>query len=137
MTFRFGEHISLDLPKTVSIENDDFGNTVAQITNKAMIKAIEQIDDAIFNEIVAMARLEGIDDIYLLDKKNIISALEKQIPKKVEKIKSGFKSFNYVCPECAYRQISQIEGEWIAGQHYNYCSNCGQALDWSDTNDKQ
>jgi flavoprotein len=136
MNIKFGEHIRLDSPKPISIENDFSNAIVTKITSKAVIKAVEQIDDAILNEIVAMARSEGIDDIYLLDKKNIISALSKQIPKKVEKIKSGFKSFNYVCPECAYRQISQIEGEWIAGQHYNYCSNCGQALDWSDTNDR-
>ncbi len=127
MTFRFGEHISLDLPKPVSIENDDFDNTVAQITSKAMIKVAEQIDDAIFNEIVAIAHSEGIDDVYLLDKKNIISALEKQIPKKPnnkELVNGGF-AWQWVCPNCCSVKITTEKP---------FCDDCGQALDWGDSN---
>lgn len=125
MTFRFGEHISLNLPKTVSIENDDFDNTAAQIISKAVIKATERIDDAIINEIVAMARLEGIDDIYLLDKKNIIFALSKQIPKKPIKIGEDYIIerrewvYDYECPSCGNPYADD-----------SYCSCCGQKLDW-------
>lgn len=59
-------------------------------------------------------------------------ALEKQIPKKPRERKAGFKSFDYVCPECGGRIISKIDGEWIAGKHSRYCERCGQALDWGD-----
>ena len=48
-----------------------------------------------------------------------ISALEKQIPKKVTKS---------VCPSC-HRIFLFKHGETRKG---NYCDNCGQALDWSD-----
>lgn len=53
-----------------------------------------------------------------------ISALEKQIPRKPKVLKvqeiSGYK---YGGCEC---------GEHIMDDE-KYCSNCGQALDWSDT----
>ena len=61
------------------------------------------------------------------------SALEKQIPKKVTVRKIGYKLLDYICPCCTYKQISQCGGEWVAGQKYKYCSHCGQALDWSDS----
>ena len=47
-------------------------------------------------------------------------ALEKQIPKKVTKS---------VCPSCN-RIFLFRHGEKRKG---GYCDNCGQALDWSDT----
>ena len=51
-----------------------------------------------------------------------ISALEKQIPKKVTKS---------ACPSCnrifLFRHSEKRKGD--------YCDNCGQALDWSENND--
>ena len=47
------------------------------------------------------------------------SALEKQIPKKV--ITSNEQEY---CPVCNYFVPPPCE---------KYCSHCGQALDWSDT----
>ena len=129
---KFIKRIHLNIPKPLIPKIDDFDKTAVQITNKAMIKAVEQIDDAIFNEIVAIARSEGIDDIYLLDKMNIVSALEKQIPKKPtpHKVEGGkIKIGNgwwcegttvYRCPCC---------NEFIS-RTYDYCYKCGQALDW-------
>lgn len=49
-----------------------------------------------------------------------VEALEKQIPKKLtvsEEI--------YCCPRCG-ENAAILQGD-------NYCFNCGQALDWSDT----
>ena len=48
-----------------------------------------------------------------------ISAIEKQIPKKPRKTKTEI-----VCPTCATLIGSSP-----------YCRYCGQAIDWSDTND--
>ena len=54
--------------------------------------------------------------------KKIITALEKQVPKKVTKS---------VCPSCnrifLFRHSEKIKGDC--------CDNCGQALDWSENND--
>ena len=53
-----------------------------------------------------------------------ISALEKQIPKKVNISLKGTTGWNTKChcPNC-HSMVS----------HGKYCSNCGQALDWSDS----
>ena len=63
-----------------------------------------------------------------------IEALEKQIPKKVNDV---FKSFDVVygdCPCCGeiYR-LEPLEDE-EKPRLPNYCSDCGQKLDWSDEN---
>ena len=61
------------------------------------------------------------------DMHNAIVALEKQIPKKVvEKKFVEDVSLNY-CPCCNVRFI---------GWGMKHCGECGQALDWSDTNDR-
>jgi hypothetical protein len=65
------------------------------------------------------------------DSNEINSAIEKQIPKKCT---DGFHKEKVIdgrCPTCSFRQsIGDIE--WKR-QFNKYCRNCGQALDWSDT----
>ena len=70
--------------------------------------------------------------------KVVLNALEKQIPKKPtpHKVEGGkIKIGNgwwcegttvHKCPNC---------NEFIS-RTYKYCYKCGQALDWSDTNDR-
>lgn len=50
-------------------------------------------------------------------------ALEKQIPKKVEKGEIG-EYMGYYCPVC-HEELVQ-DGQW------DYCMFCGQALDWEE-----
>lgn len=55
-------------------------------------------------------------------------ALEKQIPKKVS---YGYDEQDDIkCPNCDY-VISYMDAHDKGVD--KYCSNCGQALDWSDT----
>lgn len=57
-----------------------------------------------------------------------VEALEKQIPKKVI---LGYDEQDYVyCPNCKCELMSM---DWYDHWKCNYCENCGQALDWSDT----
>ena len=61
-----------------------------------------------------------------------IKALEKQIPKKPEYIADGYADGEFVydyakCPICGHDFEYEIN-DWGC----NYCSNCGQKLDWSD-----
>ena len=61
----------------------------------------------------------------------VISALEKQIPKKpiLDTIfLSGIKWWR--CPVCNKKIVG-----YIGGRPQKYCDDCGQALDWSDEND--
>ena len=58
-----------------------------------------------------------------------ISALEKQIPKKPIPLKDNYtgKIVSYGCPDCNNTDLGNNEFK------NKYCENCGQALDWSDT----
>lgn len=67
--------------------------------------------------------------------KKVVSALEKQIPKKP--IAEDAKDYEgnifddvFRCPECNRTICLGIEGNFA--ENYPHC-NCGQALDWSDT----
>ena len=70
----------------------------------------------------ALGHHSGIND-------EIADLLEKQIPKKAIK-----DEYNYnCCPNCGWI-VSYDEG-W--GEKYvPHCENCGQALDWSDEDEK-
>ena len=59
--------------------------------------------------------------------KAAISAIEKQIPKKTV-LDTIFPSGItwYACPVCKHTNV----------ETNRFCHNCGQALDWSDENDR-
>lgn len=56
------------------------------------------------------------------------SAIEKQTPKKPKQDIYGY----YQCPFCMADDYALMHDSNIADR-YNYCHNCGQALDWSGT----
>lgn len=72
---------------------------------------------------------DSIKEIYRKDieaLKKAVEVLEKQIPKKpIEK-----SPWVYHCPRCDSRTI---EDAFI--KKFKFCPDCGQALDWSDTDD--
>lgn len=58
-----------------------------------------------------------------------ISALEKQIPKKplpIRDVRSG-RIVSFTCPCCFHEDLGNNE------YRFKHCEECGQALDWSDT----
>ena len=61
-----------------------------------------------------------------------ISALEKQIQKKPI-IHTNDKDRLACCPVCDSNVDWTYEGFWRKGNP-KYCRECGQAIDWSDTN---
>lgn len=69
------------------------------------------------------------------DKKSLktaISALEKQIPKKPDYEGDGYDDEGnliydtWICPNCGCKDYE------VDYDHYDYCPNCGQAIDWSE-----
>lgn len=58
------------------------------------------------------------------------SAIKKQIPKKPQKVKEQVVRYTdgYICPSCG----KCFTGTGIA----DFCYHCGQALDWSEENDR-
>lgn len=62
--------------------------------------------------------------------KMAISALEKQIPKKP--IEDGYYDEPAECPNCGENVINMADNDY----HFQHCHYCGQALDWSDSDDR-
>lgn len=61
-----------------------------------------------------------------------IQALEKQIPKKPIRHTAWE---NFKCPACGSAEIVQYDTEYREYDKdckFEYCSDCGQKLDWSD-----
>ena len=106
-----------------------------KIIEEIIIERNKRIDKLIYGEIQKIATEHGIDTKIVLNEKAIVSALEKQIPKKptphkveIDKIRIGNGSWCkgttlYKCPNC----------EEFTSRISKHCNNCGQALDWSDT----
>lgn len=82
---------------------------------------LEEAIDFILNKIQIDVRFCSDEDIEKTEAalKLAISALEKQIPKKLKD--DGW----LYCPIC---------GRNVLMDRFDYCPNCGQALDWSDNN---
>ena len=76
-------------------------------------------------------RIKSIKEMYAKDTpsevalSDAIKALEKQIPKKP--IKDQFS--HECCPCCGWIVYKDEYG----GRYLPHCENCGQAIDWSDT----
>lgn len=122
---KFMEHIQLSVPKIA-----DMGEFKIGMKINTLIHPVEDLDDAINEEIVKMIKEKGINDLYLLNKRAIVSALEKQIPKKGSiKYLSSYTDDPPVllCPNC--QEHIPTEG----CNFYKYCYKCGQKIDWSDT----
>ena len=94
-------------------------------------KAIYQLTDLIKDR-ESFCHRDDFDDVFLQDIeacKMGIQALEKRIPKKVKKefatVGGCITCFETtVCPSCG-------ENFEETG-YYDFCPDCGQALDWSD-----
>jgi hypothetical protein len=110
---------------TISYPEIEVDAVTKSIHNFA-VSVAESFDNAIEGKIIDIAKEEGINSLWLLNKKEIVNALKKQIPQKPKKIGEEYTNGRWVVDyECA-----------ACGNPYaddSYCSCCGQALDWGDT----
>ena len=83
------------------------------VIERIIIERNKKFDSLILGEIRKIATENGIDTIVNLNDKAIVSALEKQIPKKP-------------LQACGHN----------TNRTMNFCPICGQALDWSDTDER-
>ena len=110
---------------------------VNPIVHKIAVAMAEHYDDAVTEAIAKAAKAEGITELTVLNKSAIISAIQKQIPKKPEFVDIRFRNHGrsvadgvslskcYKCPSC----WSHIFHVWDSEK---YCVHCGQALDWAE-----
>lgn len=118
--------MNLQLSNPMPIVDESIGFEENMILKYA-IRTAENFDDAVYTEIIGIAKEKGFTDILLLNKKDIAEALSKQIPKKPNKIE-----WSYECPYCNADEFYLIY-DCQKDSKYNHCAKCGQALDWSDT----
>lgn len=85
--------------------------------NIAILEECEEPDDAGYY-------------LQLEHEKFVLSALEKQIPKKPYKVKEH-KQNDYYCTVCKRYLGDEMELKYACLQP-EYCQHCGQALDWND-----
>lgn len=97
-------------------------HSFGEVVEKIVIERNKKVNGLIFGEIQKIAKENGIDTKIVINEKAVISALERRIPQKpVTPWDSLTKT-----PECPYCYHGLLEGQ-------KYCDECGQALDWSDT----
>jgi hypothetical protein len=115
--YNFGKHYALNLDAI-----DEQGNLVNNLIQKIHVTMQENLEDAVCDAIAKEARAQGITDLFVLDKKRIMSALERQIPKKP----LFFDSVPHArCPVC------KCSVKLFADAHEShFCLYCGQKLDW-------
>lgn len=87
------------------------------IIDRIVVERSKQFDSAIFGEIQQIAIENGIETRITMNEKAIADALKKQIP-----MKPKDEGWLY-CPVC---------GKDVCVDKPEYCSDCGQKLDWSD-----
>lgn len=105
--------------------NLDAALNTSYSVKKIAVQIAETTDNLIIYGIKEIAEKEGITDLYILDKQNIVAALEKQIPKKPLPEDKWYG--NGKCPRC---------NAVFLDKSTKYCGNCGQALDWGLNNDR-
>jgi hypothetical protein len=111
---------------------------IHEIVEHLSVERKKKLDNAILGEIKEIIKDNSLDTVIVLDETAIVNALKKQIPKKPDtKITNRGIDItgeydidsDYLCPFCEC-----VVGDCDAEEHfYNYCPDCGQALDWSDT----
>lgn len=81
---------------------------------------------------------KGIDGKAYEDMEMAIECMEKQIPKKVQKLESKIliaDGWQYQCPKCKCAVgINQHAEEQT--QEDEYCPTCGQALKWGEEDEQ-
>lgn len=99
---------------------------VKKIFEKITIERNKEVESAVLMEIQKIAIENGFETKFILNEKNILNALEKQIPKKpiIHGVREDrtVNTISYTCSVCS-------EHIWITE---DYCKKCGQALDWSE-----
>lgn len=92
------------------------------LIEKIVIERNKKVDSEILGEIQRIAVENGIETKIILNEKNVVDAIKKQMPQKVNISLKGTTDFNTKC-NCPICRKIVFDGQ-------KYCSNCGQKLDW-------
>lgn len=76
-------HLNLKVPTPIFSE-DDTGNFSVNYTNKILAEVIDTTDKAIVDAIVKEATAQGVNDLFLIDKEFIMSAIKHEMIRRKE-----------------------------------------------------
>lgn len=105
--------------------------------NKIVMNLTCQVNNDIEDFIVRSVQEYGMNETVVVNAKKIYEALEKQIPKKVVRVKlrpTEWGSGVY-CPVCESEQTQTVfftDDGTEPDEKTTWCSQCGQKLDWSE-----
>ena len=113
-----------------------------KIIEEIIIERNKRIDKLIYGEIQKIATEHGIDTKIVLNEKAIVSALEKQIPKKpiLEYHKEPYPKnygmmIKFLCPNCGRFIVAMYEIDVEDGRmrkDLKGCPTCLQAIDFTE-----
>ena len=98
------------------------------MTNEEAIRSIEDVLNSEYYYDESLGYQLTSDDFEWLEKAK--ETLEKQIPKKPKQDKEY--PLGRVCPRCCC-YLGNVQ---FVPNNYLYCQRCGQAIDWSEENEK-
>lgn len=130
MNIKFGERIIISDPNKFKIDSfDEIGKEISiKGSYNIYTQFVESFDNAVVENIISFAREQGVDEVVLIDKKTVLSALEKQIPKKPIDVEPQW----CICPACGGSVCLDNVLEHIQNHETTHCEHCGKALDWGD-----
>lgn len=117
--------------KHYKFQDNSLATSVTEITQKIAVIMNDNLENAIVDKIIQEANQEGVTDLFLLNKQAIMEAIKKQIPRKFE-VWNG----SCCCPTCNKLFGSYTQLKTLIHWEMPYCKFCGQALDWSDKNER-
>lgn len=108
------------------ILNDDMNSIIM----KVQAHVVETMEDAVVKACIETAKAEGVNSLYLLDKRFVLDALN-------EKIKAKGHGYwlddctSIVCSECGAEYSDEIifMNRNLENENPKYCPNCGTKMD--------
>lgn len=131
MPDNIGKIIQAKIPE-IKKDFADMGNNTYSIVNKAIISMQENIDDKLCEYIREVAMDNGIDTVYVMDKKFIAEAIKHHSPMLVDRYTHEIQlerpgDFGLqdtpICPNCK---------ETLKFWHQKFCEKCGQHISWEN-----
>ena len=96
---------------------------IESIIDRIIIERNKSVDSAVIMEIQKIAIENGIETKFILNERNIVNALKKQVRQKP----IFWNNELYICPNCHRAEYIKQRDALDA-----YCGFCGQWIDWSE-----
>ena len=103
------------------------GLNISEIVNEIIVERRKAVDDAILVEIQQIATENGFKTEVILNETAIVKAIRNYTPIKPTARTHCYPEGQYECSACRCGLVANKKWK------QKYCPECGQAVDWSDT----